>query len=909
MNNWYNWSSQQAVKALATDLQSGLTSTEAGRRLVEVGHNQLNTAPKISPWRIFLNQFTDFMVLVLIGAAIISGLLGEKEDALTIIAIIILNAILGFFQEYRAEKSLEALKELTAPLAHVWRDGKVQRIPAKELVPGDIMLLESGARVPADGRIVEQVNLEVNEATLTGESMAVAKTEDILRETNPVLGDQRNMVFAGTVVTSGRGKAVVTATGMKTEIGKIAGMISQAEDEATPLQKRLEQLGQWLVLICLGVCAMVGTMGVLRGEPPRQMFLAAVSLAVAAIPEGLPAIVTISLAIGVQKMIKRNAIIRKLPAVETLGCATVICSDKTGTLTQNQLTVTKVWAGQQEYLISELTGQGKKKIELSAGIKRLLEIGVLCNNAQLEKEVKGKEITYRVIGDPTEGAILAAAAGCGLTSGALSRKLQREGELPFSSERKRMGVWVRDASGNHWLMVKGAADVLLERSTQFLEGEKIVPLDPELKLKIKGQIDAWGAEALRVLAFAYRPVGPGESQDPARSDPEQALIFTGLMGMADPPRPESKQAIEKAKRAGINVKMITGDYPRTAAAIGKQISLLRPEGKIITGAELDRLSEEELAEVIGGIDVFARVSPHHKLRVVKALKRNGAVVAMTGDGVNDAPAIKESDIGVAMGISGTDVTKEAASMVIADDNFATIVAAVEEGRTIYDNIRKFIRYLLSCNIGEILTMFGGILLGLPFPLLPIQILWVNLVTDGLPAIALGMDPAEPGVMSRPPRPPQEGIFSRGLGRKIILQGFLIGIATLSVYLIQLRGGASLATARTAAFATLVFAQLCFVFQCRSEDRSLLENNPLQNPYLLGAVTVSSLMQIVVIYLPWLQKIFYTTSLKESDWVLIALATIAATLCGDLVFRFRKVIRRHLAIFHWETHRAKSPVVK
>lgn len=909
MKNWYNWSSQQAVKALATDLQSGLTSAEAGRRLVEVGHNQLNAAPKISPWRIFLNQFTDFMVLVLIGAAIISGLLGEKEDALTIIAIIILNAILGFFQEYRAEKSLEALKELTAPLAHVWRDGKVQRIPAKELVPGDIMLLESGARIPADGRIVEQVNLEVNEATLTGESMAVAKTEDILRETSPALGDQRNMVFAGTVVTSGRGKAVVTATGMKTEIGKIAGMISQAEDEATPLQKRLEQLGQWLVLICLGVCAMVGTMGVLRGEPPRQMFLAAVSLAVAAIPEGLPAIVTISLAIGVQKMIKRNAIIRKLPAVETLGCATVICSDKTGTLTQNQLTVTKVWAGQQEYLISKLTSQTKKGIELPAEIKRLLEIGVLCNNAQLEKEVKGKEITYRVLGDPTEGAILAAAAGCGLNSGALSRKLQREGELPFSSERKRMSVWVSDAFGNHWLMVKGAADVLLERSTQILDGEKIVPLGSELKLKIKGQIDVWGAEALRVLAFAYRPVEPGESKDPTRNDPEQALIFTGLMGMADPPRPESKQAIEKAKRAGINVKMITGDYPRTAAAIGKQISLLRPEGKIITGAELDRLSEEELAKVIGGIDVFARVSPHHKLRVVKALKRNGAVVAMTGDGVNDAPAIKESDIGVAMGISGTDVTKEAASMVIADDNFATIVAAVEEGRTIYDNIRKFIRYLLSCNMGEILTMFGGIWLGLPFPLLPIQILWVNLVTDGLPAIALGMEPAEPGVMSRPPRPPQEGIFSRGLGRKILLQGFLIGIATLSVYLIQLRGGAGLATARTAAFATLVFAQLCFVFQCRSEDRSLLENNPFQNPYLLGAVTVSSLMQIVVIYLPWLQQIFYTTSLKGSDWALIALAIIVATLCGDLVFRFRKVIRRHLAIFHWETHRVKSPVVK
>ncbi len=909
MNNWFNWSSQQVIKALSTNLQSGLTSSEVGRRLVEVGHNQLNTAPKTSPWRIFLAQFTDFMVLVLIGAAIISGLLGEKEDALTIIAIIILNAILGFFQEYRAEKSLEALKELTAPLAHVWRDGKVQRVPARELVPGDIMVLESGDRIPADGRIVEQVNLEANEATLTGESMAVTKIEEVLRERAPVLGDQRNMVFAGTVVTSGRGKAVVIATGMKTEIGKIAGMISQVEDEATPLQKRLEQLGQWLVLICLGVCAMVGTMGVLRGEPPRQMFLAAVSLAVAAIPEGLPAIVTISLAIGVQKMIKRNAIIRKLPAVETLGCATVICSDKTGTLTQNRLTVTKIWAGQQEYHTTGLTGQRKKGIELPVGIKRLLEIGVLCNNAQLEREGKGRSLEYRVIGDPTEGAILTAAAGCGLTSGNLHQKLRREGEIPFSSERKRMGVWVDDLSGNHWLMVKGAADILLERSTEFQDGEKVLPLNSEIKLKIKRQIDAWGAEALRVLAFAYRPVEPGDSKSSDGRDQEQALIFTGLMGMTDPPRPESEQAIKKSRRAGIKVKMITGDYPRTAAAIGKQISLLRPEGKIITGPELDQLSEEELAMVINEIDVFARVSPHHKLRVVKALKRNGAVVAMTGDGVNDAPAIKESDIGVAMGISGTDVTKEASSMVIADDNFATIVAAVEEGRTIYDNIRKFIRYLLSCNMGEILTMFGGILLGLPFPLLPIQILWVNLVTDGLPAIALGMDPAESGVMFRPPRPPQEGIFSRGLGRKIILQGFLIAVATLAVYLIKLREGQSLEAARTTAFATLVFAQLCFVFQCRSEERSFLENNHLQNPYLLGAVAISTLMQLGAVYLPWLQKIFYTTSLSGRDWLLIIAAAGMATFCADLALRSRKVIRKHLAIFHWKTHRGRCPVVK
>ena len=531
MSNWYNYGSERVVKALATNQQLGLTSSEARRRLEEVGHNQLNAALKISPWRIFLDQFTDFMVLVLVGAAIVSGIIGEKEDALTIIAIIIINAILGFFQEYRAEKSLEALKELTSPLAHVRRDGRVQRVPAKELVPGDIMILESGDRIPADGRLVEVVDLEVNEATLTGESMAVPKITEALKEPQSSLGDQRNMVFAGTVVTGGRGQAVVSATGMKTEIGKIAGMISQAEDEITPLQKRLEQLGQWLVIICLGVCAMVGTMGVLRGEPPRQMFLAAVSLAVAAIPEGLPAIVTIALAIGVQKMIKRNAIIRKLPAVETLGCATVICSDKTGTLTRNMLTVTKVWTGGTEYTVAGTKEQVKNDSELPATMKRLLEIGTLCNNAQLESA--GKDFT--IIGDPTEGAILAATASYERTTQNLSRKYRREGEIPFSSERKRMAVWIKDEDGNRWLMVKGAADVILERSTQLQNIDAIVNLDPKLKLKIKQQIDAWGAEALRVLAFAYRPVVPGESKENKASDPEQDLIFSGLMGMTDPP--------------------------------------------------------------------------------------------------------------------------------------------------------------------------------------------------------------------------------------------------------------------------------------------------------------------------------------------------------------------------------------
>jgi Ca2+-transporting ATPase len=905
MSNWFNIETQEVIKAFSSCTERGLTTAEANRRLAKVGQNQLDAGPIISPWQIFGDQFKDFMVLVLIGAAIVSGLLGERADAITIVAIVILNAILGFFQEYRAEKSLEALKELTAPLAHVYRDAKIQRIPAKSVTLGDILVLESGDRIAADGRLIDVTNLEINEATLTGESLAVLKSEKIGKEQSPSLGDQHNMVFAGTIVSSGRGRAIVTATGMKTEIGKIADMISTAKIEETPLQKRLEQLGKWLVVICLGICAAVGTMGVLRGEPPRQMFLAAVSLAVAAIPEGLPAIVTIALAVGVQKMIRRKAIIRRLPAVETLGCATVICSDKTGTLTQNKLAVTRLWVANREFNSNK--DNGIKPIVLPEQLQLLLEIGVLCNNAQLETENRSGASTD-MIGDPTEAALLMAALHYRINPQQLMKKQPRIGEIPFSSERKRMSIWTKDYSGNTRLLTKGAADIIIGRCSKIWLPEGVVPFSAKLQAELKSRVEQWGSEALRVLAFAYRSANYGEVNS-NNSNPETDLIFVGLMGMTDPPRPESRVAIEKSRRAGIQTKMITGDYPRTAAAIAKQIQLLRPNGKIITGVEIDQLSDEKLAQIIHEIDVFARVSPHHKLRVVKALKRNGEVVAMTGDGVNDAPAIKEADIGVAMGLSGTDVTKEASAMVIADDNFATIIAAVEEGRTIYDNIRKFIRYLLSCNMGEILTMFGGIMLGLPFPLLPIQILWVNLVTDGLPAIALGMDTAEADNMSRPPRPPREGIFGRGLGLKIMFQGVMIGAATLAVYIFKLKTGGGLVSARTAAFATLVFAQLCFVFQCRSEQRTLLQLNPFQNIYLVGSVFISSVMQIAVIAIPWFQRIFYTTNLGFSDWILILSISMFSTICSDLIFQFRSELKKHLSIFHWEAHRVNTLVEK
>lgn len=893
MSHWYNTEISDLVREFKSNLHHGLKSSEAARRLSQVGHNQLQTVSKASAWQIFAGQFLDFMVLVLLGAAIISGLLGERADAITIIAIVVLNAILGFIQEFRAEKSLEALKELSAPQASVLRDGLVQKIPAKLVVPGDILILESGDRIAADGRVVETVDLEVNEATLTGESLGVSKITESIRSAHPVLGDQKNMVFAGTVVTGGRGKALVTDTGMKTEIGKIAGMIGAVEDEETPLQKRLAQLGKWLVVICLWVCAAVATMGILRGEPPRQMFLSAVSLAVAAIPEGLPAIVTIALAIGVQKMIRRHAIIRKLPAVETLGCATVICSDKTGTLTQNKLSVTHIWTPLNELMV-EGQGVSARPSNLPADIRQLLEIGVLCNNALLQE---GANHEGRILGDPTEGALLVAAEAAGLHYADLIKAKVRVGELPFSSERKMMSVWVKAPDGKHYLMVKGAHDVILDRCHSIVSRDGTQPLTPTLRLKIKQQVDRWGEDALRILAFAWRPAD-GDLAGSKTGDPETGLIFQGLMGMKDPPRPESRLAIAKSRRAGIKVKMITGDYPNTAAAIGRMIGLLRPNGRIISGSEIDRLSDKELVKIVDQVDIFARVAPHHKLRVVRALKQKGEIVAMTGDGVNDAPAIKEADIGVAMGISGTDVSKEASAMVIADDNFATIVAAVEEGRVIYDNIRKFIRYLLSCNIGEILTMFGGILLGLPFPLLPIQILWINLVTDGLPAIALGMDPAEPGIMTRPPRPVNEGIFGRGLGAKIAFQGFMIGLATLGVYLLKLRNG-NLVAARTAAFNALVFAQLLFVFRCRSEYRHIFQINLFENLYLVGAVAVSTIMQLAATYVPWMRKIFYTVPLSIRDWMIILAILLVITYVSDLIFQFRRIIVKHLSIFRFK----------
>ncbi|MGI9952308.1 calcium-translocating P-type ATPase, SERCA-type [Moorellaceae bacterium AZ2] len=895
----------QALQVLQSHGEYGLTGEEARRRLKEIGLNQLRGKSGISPWKLFARQFSDFIVWVLLGATAISIFLGEVADAVTIIAIVFINAFLGLIQEYRAERSLEALSEMAAPFARVIRDAQVQRIPARELVPGDILLVEGGDRVAADALLLWASSLEVEEAALTGESHPVAKEPGALHEEVP-LGDRRNMLYMGTVITRGRGKAVVVATGMATEIGNIAGMIQEVKEEETPLQKRLAQVGSWLVLACLVICALMVVIGLGRGEDPYRMFLVGVSLAVAAIPEGLPAIVTVCLAMGVQRMARRRAIVRKLPAVETLGCATVICTDKTGTLTTNQMTVRQVWVNDRVYGVSG-TGYapqgeflwGGHKAVIDEPLALLLKAAALCNNALLQRNGltvggwfrgnrKGKR-SWKISGDPTEGALLVAAAKGGIWREHLEKNSRRLIEIPFDSERKRMSV-VYETHGRRRVYVKGAPDVLLNLCNFLFLGGEAVPLTSHWHRKIQEQNEDMARRALRVLALAYRDLPPSL---PLTSEAvEENLTFIGLVGMSDPPRPEAQEAVQVCRRAGIKVVMITGDHRLTAQAIARELGLPADENNVLTGAELEALTDKELAARAREVAVYARTSPLQKLRIVRALKKNGHVVAMTGDGVNDAPAIKEADIGIAMGQTGTDVAKEAASMILADDNFATIVAAVEEGRGIYSNIRKFIRYLLSCNVGEVLTMFIAAITGLPLPLLPIQILWMNLVTDGLPALALGMDPGEPDLMARPPYRSGESVFARGLGWSIISLGVQIGLVTVAVFLAGLfLGEGDLATARTLAFTTLVFAQLFAVFECRSEAASPFAVGYFSNKHLVLATACSAVMQLLVIYWPLLQTVFRTAPLNLFHWALVLLAAGWRTCFQGIGYYFLRPLRR------------------
>ncbi|MED0669246.1 cation-translocating P-type ATPase [Aneurinibacillus aneurinilyticus] len=894
---WFSYSEDELAQILKTDLKRGLSEEEASQRFQALGPNILAEKKKVSSLTLFLAQFKDFMVLVLLAATLISGFLGEYVDAIAIIAIVVINGILGFLQEYRAERSLAALKELTAPMAYCIRDGQLTHIPAKELVPGDIIYLEGGDRVPADVRFLSANGLHVEESTLTGESVPVAKRSVALPHEALPLGDQVNMGFMGTMITAGTGYAVVLTTGMMTEMGKIADLLQSTEALATPLQNRLEQLGKILIVVALALTGLVVGAGIFHGQEAYQMFLAGVSLAVAAIPEGLPAIVTVALALGVQRMIKRRAIVRKLPSVETLGSASVICSDKTGTLTQNKMTVTHIW---MEDSIVEVGGtgyepqgqffQGNREIRAQAhgALYKLLQLGVLCNNAHLEQRREGKKGLFKkmeeqwvVNGDPTEGALLVAGGKAGVTRQVLEETWTRIKELPFDSTRKMMSVIVQDGYGKRMLVTKGAPDVLLSRCTHIMWKGNAIQLTPTLRRQIVFANESLAKKALRVLAVAYRDLRSGEMPGNEQTA-EKGLILVGLAGMIDPPRPEVKQAIRRCRQAGIKTIMITGDHQTTAEAIANQLGILPASGLTVNGQDLYNMSDSEFDSIVDNVYVYARVSPEHKLRIVKALQKKGHVVAMTGDGVNDAPAIKASDIGIAMGITGTDVTKEAASLVLADDNFATIEAAIEEGRTIYDNIRKFIRYLLASNVGEIMVMFFAMLAGLPLPLVPIQILWVNLVTDGLPALALGVDQPEEATMKRPPRPRNENVFARGLAWKIISRGLLIGLVTLAAFWITYEANpADLTRAQTVAFATLVMAQLIHVFDCRSEI-SIFSRNPLQNKYLALAVLSSVLLILPVIYLPALQPIFNTVALTVSEWSFIILLAGIPTFATGLI---------------------------
>ncbi|MCY0908230.1 MAG: calcium-transporting P-type ATPase, PMR1-type [Sulfobacillus thermotolerans] len=879
---WHTLTGEETLIQLRSTGDRGLNQAEADARLREIGLNAIVAADKTPWWSIFLSQFQDFMVLVLIGATIVSFLLGEVGDAITIVAIVIMNAALGFIQEYRAEKSVETLKQLTAPEAHVVRDGAVQTIRAEELVPGDVIELEAGDRIPADCRLIEVWGLKTDEAALTGESQSVRKTLAPVEDPDAPVADRRNMVYMGTAVSHGRGRAVVVQTGMQTEMGTIAHLMREAVEDQTPLQRRLEHLGKILVYLSLLIVLVVVVTGLFRGEPLYQMFLTGVSLAVAAIPEGLPAIVTIALALGVQRMIRAHAIVRRLPAVETLGCTTVICTDKTGTLTKNQMTVTAMWAGDKIVEPSASATQDPT-------VRKLLTSAVLCNNAVVAPS-RGHD-SDKAQGDPTEIALIWAAADSGLSPQDIAREYVRQGEIPFESERQRMAVLAVDRQNHKAVYVKGAPDVILPRCRFVERADRVIPMDRRLQQQASEVNDRMADEALRVLAIAYRPVRGDESEDQWEED----LVLLGLVGMIDPPRPEAIHAIKEAKRAGLRTVMITGDHPKTARAIGEKMGMLAPQDEIITGPELDRLTDEELDERVEHIRVYARVSPPHKLRVVRAWKAKGDVVAMTGDGVNDAPALKEADIGVAMGKTGTDVTKEASAMILTDDNFATIVRAIEEGRAIYDNIRKFIRYLLSCNVGEVLVMFLAAFFGLPLPLLPIQILFVNLVTDGLPAMALGVDPPNPGVMDRPPRSPNESIFARGLGTKIAFRGILIGVSTLLVFVWSMSiWGMGLREARTMALGTLILSQLFHVFDARAEDRSFLEIGLFSNIWAVLAVASSIAMLVAIIYVPALSTLFKTDPLSAMDWLVVILASGFIQLLAavrDVVLRpIRRVVR-------------------
>lgn len=858
----------------------GLTEKEASARLKEEGENVLDSGKKANPAGIFFRQFKDVMVMILLGATAVSVLLGEISDAVTIILIVLLNAILGFIQEYRTEHTLEALKSMTSPTAKCYRDGTLKEIDASKLVVDDVIEIEAGDRIPADCVVLKSFGFFADEAMLTGESEAVAKIAGLTNDTDNSL-NKDNIVYCGTSATKGVCRARVIATGKRTQMGRISEMLTDIDKEMTPLQKRLAELGKVVAVICLVVCVAVFLAGVLRGEDVFEMLMTGITIAIAAIPEGLPATVTIALALAVNRMLKQKALVNKLHSVETLGCASVICSDKTGTITENKMTVTELSTVGESYYFSgmgyRINGgltKGKENISVNPqnekSLTEALRCGVICSTATIStlKQPKNRNrgnLTgkgeWQVTGDPTEIALLIAGAKAGITKASLETNFRKLNEYPFDSETRFMAVHCVTGSEKR-IYFKGAEEVILPRCTQYMdENGRINTLTPKIRREISEKVIEMSDKALRVLALAYCV---SDSLEPERGN----LIFLGLSGMIDPPREEAKTAIRKCANASIKTVMITGDHINTAVAVAKKAGLLKG-GKAMTGAELDRMSDEELDREIHKYTVFARVEPVHKLRIVRSFKRRGEIVTMTGDGVNDAPAIKEADVGVAMGVTGTDVTKQAADVILLDDNLATLVNAVEQGRCVYSNIRKFVRYLLSCNIGEVLTMFLGILMGMPIVLLPVQILLVNLVTDGLPAIALGLEPPESDIMTKPPRKSTEGFFSDGLMGKIIFRGVFIGLSTLASFAVTMRMGGTLEAGRTAGLITLVMSQLIHVFECKSETKSIFKIKLFSNIKLVLAVLVSFGALALAVAFPPLQAVFETVTLT-SHQLLIAL---------------------------------------
>jgi Ca2+-transporting ATPase len=879
----------EVAAQIDSDAVAGLTLAEAARRMAAWEANALAEVPAVPWWWRLARQFQELVIAILVVAAIVAGFLGEWADTAAIVAIVIVNGLIGFLQEERAQRALGALRRLAAPNARVVRGGQALVVPAREVVVGDLVVLEAGDHVPADVRLVEAHGLTAQEAALTGESVPVVKDAAAPLPAELPLGDRATLVHAGTVVASGRGTGLVVGTGMRTQLGGIAGLLESTPPESTPLQRRLGELGRVLIVVCLVIVAVISGLELVRGGSPADVLLRSVSLAVAAVPEGLPAVVTLVLALGLQRMVARNALVRRLPSVETLGCVTVIGSDKTGTLTRNEMTVRAVvtplceyyvtgvgYAPRGEFLVeservSEATAPSTRPADpgVDSQLRRLLTIGARCNNAALSPAADGDD-RWEVVGDPTEGALLVAAMKAGVAIHDAGETVVYE--LPFDSDRKAMSVVVRKADGSLMVYTKGAPEGLLDRCTHEHRGAGPEPLTPERREAILAGNAALAARALRVLALAWRPLAAPPGPGDAAAGIERGLVFAGLVGMIDPPRDEARTAVARCAAAGIRTLMITGDHPATALAIARELGIAGPEDRAVTGADLDRLSAEELTAAAGTIAVYARVTAEHKLKIVQAWQRRGEVVAMTGDGVNDAPAIRAADIGIAMGLTGTDVTKEASDMVLTDDNFASIVSAVEEGRGIYDNIQKFIHYLLSCNAGEVLVMFVAAVVGWPAPLAAIQILWLNLITDGLSALALGLEPPEDDLMRRRPRKTREPVITWSRGRTIAVHGAIMAVVILGAFWATYRGDdARLPHARTVTFCVAAFAQLLFAFACRSERRTAWQLGLATNPALLVAVVVSALLQVSVVMLPFARPVFEVGTELGADWILVVVA--------------------------------------